>query len=139
MKKLLVLFVAMLMAALILFGLFAGGGQAEQECDAWTKVHAYWPWDHGYYKMSPNGVIHEKWGCNSNWQDCQGEALYFPTSKFETPVLDTPCGDDIGEPWQWKRTKEFRDDEGDVSDFLVRGETYWFCDVEEAEVFRSSE
>jgi hypothetical protein len=137
MKKLLVLFVATLMAALILFGLFAGGAQAGQERDKWTKVHADWPWDHGYYKASPNGVVHEMFFCEPTWKDCTGNALYYPTSRFENPVLDTPCGAHI-ELFLWEGTVEYADDEGDVSEFLAVGETYWFCETYE-EVFRSSE
>jgi hypothetical protein len=34
---------------------------------------------------------------------------------------------------------EYLDDEGDVSDFLIIGETYWFCDTLGEELFRRSE
>lgn len=138
MKKLLGLIIAMLMGTLILLGLFAGGAQAGQEADAWTRVHAFWPFDHGYYKTSPNGVVHEKWSCNPGWWNCEGNAIYFPTSKFEEQPLDTPCGAAIGTR-TWGGTTEFPDDEGNVSDFIIIGETYWFCDTLGEEVFRGSE
>jgi hypothetical protein len=138
MKKLFILSVAMLMGTLIMFGLFAGGAQAGQDADAWTKVHTDWPWDQGYYKISLNGVVHEKWSCEPNWQDCDGGGLYYPVSKFEDPVLDTPCGADIS-PRLWEGTVEYLDDEGDFSDFLTIGEAYWFCDTLGDGVFRASE
>lgn len=138
MKKISGLLIAMLIGTLMLFGLFVGHAQAGQENDAWTKVHAEWPDSHGYYKASPNGVVHEKWSCNANWQDCDGNALYFPVSKYEQPPLDTPCGAEIGTR-TWGGTVEFLDDEGDVSDFLTIGETYWFCDTLGQGAFRSSE
>lgn len=138
MKKLFVLFIPMLLGSLILLGVFANGAQAGQENDVWTKVHADWPDSHGYYKASPNGVVHEKWSCNSNWQDCDGNALYFLLSEFKDPVEDTPCGDEI-DARLWEGTTEYDDDEGDVSDLLIIGETYWFCDTLGEEVFRRSE
>jgi len=126
------------METFILVGVFAGSAQAGQEADAWTKVHAHWPGNHGYYKLSPNGVVLEKWSCNANWKDCDGNAQYFPVSKFEEPPFDTPCDASIGLR-KWIGTDEFLDDEGDVSDFLTFGETYWFCDTHGQDVFRSSE
>ena len=138
MNKPFVLLIALLLGSLILLGGFTQVAQAGQEDDVWTKVHADWPAYHGYYKASPNGVVHEKWSCSSDWQDCDGDAIYFPTSKFENPVLDTPCGADIS-PRLWEGTEEFPDDEGDVSDFLTLGEEYWFCDTLGEQVFRGSE
>ena len=79
------------MGTLMLFGLFVGGAQAGQNADAWTQVHAFWPFDHGYYKTSPNGVVHEKWSCDSNWENCDGNALYHPVSKFADPPDDNVC------------------------------------------------
>ena len=137
MKKLLVLFNIMLVVTLLLSGLFVGNAQAKQDRDRWTKVHADWP-GYGYYKVSPNGVVHEKWACDPNWRNCAGSALYFPTSKFTNPVTDTPCGEEIGAIF-WGGTLEFQDDQGDVSDFLVIGETYWFCDSFGEEIFRGSD
>jgi hypothetical protein len=84
------------------------------------------------------GVIHEKWSCESNWQDCDGNAPDFPASRSENPVEDTPGGADIGQRL-WVGTMEYLDDEGDVSDFLIIGETYWFCDTLGEELFRGSE
>jgi hypothetical protein len=128
----------MLIGILVLFGLFAGSAQAGQDSDAWTRVHADWPFFHGYYKVNPNGVVHEKWSCNSDWRDCIGSAFYYPVDKFTNPPLDTPCGEDIFE-MMWTGTDEFPDDEGDASDFLTIGRTYWFCDALGLEVFRGSE
>ncbi len=130
-------FVVMLIGILVLFGVFAGSAQAGQDSDAWTRVHANWPFDHGYYKTNPNGVVHEKWSCNSDWEDCDGYGLYYPTSKFAEAPDDNVC-DGLG-PLTWEGTTEYGDDEGDASDFLVVGETYWFCDALGLEVFRASE
>ena len=137
MKKMLVIFSVMI-GTLMLFVMFIGGAHAGQDQDAWTKVHADWPASHGYYKANPNGMVHEKWSCDSNWQNCDGYAQYFPASKFEEQPLDTACGEEIF-LLLWQGTTEYPDDEGDASDFLIIGETYWFCDRFGEEVFRGSE
>jgi hypothetical protein len=137
MKKL-IGFVVMLMGVFVIFGMFVNVAHAEQENDKWTKVHADWTFFHGYYKKSPNGVVHDKWACNSDWEDCAGYGLYYPTSKFAEAPDDNVCGN-VPRPLIWEGTTEYGDDEGDASDFLVVGETYWFCDAFEVEIFRGSE
>ena len=134
MKKVLVLFNTMLVLALFSSGLFVENAQAKQDRDRWQKVHADWP-GYGYYKVSPNGVVHEKWACNENWRNCAGSATYYPISKFKNPVTGTPCGENIG-TITWGGTMEYSDDQADVSDFLVIDETYWFCDTVGQDVFR---
>jgi hypothetical protein len=84
MKKLFAVLVLMLLVSLFVPALVVGSAQAGQENDVWQKVHASWPDEHGYYKGAPNGVVHEKWSCNSDWQDCDGAALYFPVDGFES-------------------------------------------------------
>lgn len=137
MKKLL-LFNLTLVIILLLSTVLVESASAKQNRDRWKKVHADWPSAHGYYKVSPNGVVHEKWSCDENWRNCFGSAIYFPMSKFKNPVTNTPCGEEIG-TILWTGTGEYTDDEADVSDFLIIGETYWFCDTLGAEVFRGSD
>jgi hypothetical protein len=138
MKKLFAVLVLMLLVSLFVSALVVGSAQAGQENDVWQKVHAAWPDEHGYYKGAPNGVVHEKWSCNSDWKDCDGAALYFPVDGFEEPPSDTPCGADISQR-VWNGTDEYPGDDADVSDFLVIGESYWFCDTLGEELFRGSE
>jgi hypothetical protein len=136
MKKLLLVFNMTLIATLFFSGLSVSNVQAKQDRDRWTKVHADWP-GYGYYKVSPNGIVHEKWACDENWRNCAGSATYYPMSKFKNPVTGTPCGEEIG-TISWEGTVEYQDDQADVSDFLIIGKSYWFCDALGGEIFRGS-
>ena len=78
-----------------------------------------------WYGGTGSGIVHERWGCDDNWENCLGNWTWFPTTKWPSgpdecdgagPFYAGPLGD-----------------VGEGSDILVPGE-YYYC--VKGEIFR---
>ncbi len=123
-KLLLILVLVAALAVLVVTTVSAGMGK-----DKWERVASFWSENWGNYKVSPNGVVHEMWGCDANYLNCDNEWNWFPKSRFQEPV---EC--DSGYILITSATPFFGfgdfprpGDEADVSDFLSPETEYWVC------------
>jgi hypothetical protein len=78
-----------------------------------------------WYGGTGSGIVHERYACDGNWENCQGNWTWFPASKWP----DGPDECDGAGPFYWGPLG----DVGDGSDILEPGE-YWYCI--KSEIFR---
>jgi hypothetical protein len=78
-----------------------------------------------WYGGTGSGIVHERWGCDDNWENCQGSWTWFPASKWP----DGPDECDGAGPFYWGPLG----DVGEGSDILVPG-FYYVC--AKGEIFR---
>ena len=108
MKKIIVL-VVVLVAVLATTILASAGGM--------TKVEN-WYSGRAWYGATGNGIVHERFFCDENWENCIGNWINYPVTKFVEPP---ECDDAYGPVGPIVIL-----DVGDGSDILKPGE-YWFC------------
>jgi hypothetical protein len=90
-----------------------------------TKVENWWS-GRAWYGATGSGIVHERYHCDENWNNCNNWT-WFPVTKFQEP----PECEGVG-PYYWG----YVPDVGDGSDILKPGE-YWICIKDlDGEIFR---
>ena len=82
-----------------------------------TQVLNSWSGYAWYNAAGKSGVVHERYACNSNWENCIGHWVYYKMEKHPNqPVCDSGFPASYINLW----------DVGDGSDILPPVD-YWFC------------
>lgn len=88
-----------------------------------TKVENYFSL-RAWYGATGSGIVHERWNCDANWENCSGNWTWFPMEKFTEPPECEGNG-----PYQG-----YVPDVGDGSNILKPG-WHWYCI--KSEIFRN--
>ena len=83
---------------------------------------------HAWYQGTGSGLVHERYFCDSNWENCEGRWNWFPEEKW-------PAGPDECDGFEI--IFGCIDDVGDGSDILLPG-CYYVC-VDDGNVFRQKD